>query len=126
MIEPLAALTLGAALAIAAPAAAETFVLVTYEAPARFARRADPGYWAPWNALAGRMAQEGVLRGGSALQPGGARVGQAAPRLASQMSGYFTLEVADRAAADAWAGRMLTAGAVTVEVHAQQPNPSMR
>lgn len=120
------------ALALAFPPLvhAEPFALMTYERPADFAARADiakaADYWDRWNAVAAEMAQAGVLRGGSALKPEAQRIGAGQVAPGPALSGFFTLEVADREAALGWARKLQAAGAAAVEVRALQANPAMR
>ena len=122
-----------AALAPSATRASE-FTILVYEPAAELAARSDaaraPAYWAKYDAFAAELARAGVLRGGSALSEttsttvrgrGGADTAFAAARL----GGYFVIDVADLAAAEAWA-RRVPDSATGVEVRPHRPNPSMR
>lgn len=119
-----------ALLGTAAPAAAETFALFVYETPADFAARNDPergpAYWGGWAALAEQMNAAGIVRGGGPLTaPGegavvsvrGARASASTVDAAGEaLSGWFVIDVADRAEAEAWAARVPAAATARVEV----------
>lgn len=92
-----------AALALAPlPASAETYTLFIYETPADIALRTDPGadgaaYWAAYSEFGARLSREGVARGGAPLIPGEAGTGELV------LGGYFQIETASRATAEAYA-----------------------
>lgn len=93
-----------AALALAAlPAAAETYTLFIYETPADIALRTDPGaggaaYWQAYSDFGAALGRDGVVRGGAPLVPESeARTGELV------LGGYFQIETASRAAAEAYA-----------------------
>lgn len=129
--------SLVAALALGTSAQAEEFALFVYETPSDFAARDDaergPGYWGTYAELAQAMAAAGIVRGGGPLT---------APRLGSRvavregkssvtavdasgeaLSGWFVIDVADRAAAEAWAARVPAAATARIEVRAVLPTP---
>jgi hypothetical protein len=93
-----------AALALAAlPASAETYTLFIYETPADVALRTDPGadgaaYWAAYSDYSAELARDGVMRGGAPLIP---QAGVGTGELV--LGGYFQIETASRAAAEAYA-----------------------
>ena len=93
-----------AALALAAfPAAAETYTLFVYETPADIALRTDTGaegaaYWAAYAEFGAQLGRDGVVRGGAPLIPAStAGTGELV------LGGYFQIETASRAAAEAYA-----------------------
>ena len=93
-----------AALALAAlPAAAETYSLFIYETPADIALRSDTGpdgaaYWQAYSDFGAVLGRDGVVRGGAPLIPESeARTGELL------LGGYFQIETASRAAAEAYA-----------------------
>jgi hypothetical protein len=92
------------ALTLAAwPASAETYTLFIYEAPADIALRTDAGpegaaYWAAYSEFGALLGRDGVVRGGAPLIPqDGASTGELV------LGGYFQIETASRAAAEAYA-----------------------
>ena len=92
-----------AALALAAlPAGAETYTLFVYETPADIALRADTSaegaaYWAAYSEFGAQLGRDGVVRGGAPLIPGETGTGELI------LGGYFQIETASRAAAEAYA-----------------------
>lgn len=121
---------LWAALLLPAVADAAPFTLFVFEAPRELARRADPGpdgaaYWAEYAAFGQRLAEAGVLRGGSAIVPAAGLADGDAP-----LGGYFTLEADDRAGAERWAaeapanrrgGRVVVADGIASPAMTEQP-----
>jgi len=121
---------LAATLAMVAPAAAEQFTLFVYETPSDFASRGDatrgPAYWGAYGALAEAMNAAGIVRGGGPLaDPSlGSIVSVRDGRTATDtvngerdaLSGWFVIDVADRAAAEGWAARVPAALTARVEV----------
>jgi hypothetical protein len=119
-----------ALLAVAAPASAEPFALFVYETPSDFAARNDPtraqAYWGGFAALSEQMAAAGIVRGGGPLaEPAlGATVSVRDARATSApvdgtgeaLSGWFVIDVADRAEAEAWAARVPAASTARIEV----------
>lgn len=119
-----------ALLGTVAPASAEQFALFVYETPADFVARNDPqlseAYWGGWAALAEQMNAAGIVRGGGPLtlpnegtlisvrdgQPAAVPVDGSGEAL----SGWFVIDVADRAAADAWAAKVPAATTARIEV----------
>ncbi len=93
-----------AVLAVAVlPASAETFTLFIYETPADIALRTDAGaegaaYWAAYSDYSAELARDGVMRGGAPLIP---ETGIGTGELV--LGGYFQIETASRAAAEAYA-----------------------
>ncbi|MCU0730210.1 MAG: hypothetical protein MUE84_01345 [Hyphomonas sp.] len=93
-----------AALALAAlPAAAETYTLLIYESPGDIALRTDTGaegaaYWQAYSDFSAELGRDGVMRGGAPLIPDReAYTGELV------LGGYFQIETASRAAAEAYA-----------------------
>ncbi len=92
-----------AAFALAAlPASAETYTLFIYETPADIALRADQGaegaaYWSAYSDFGAVLGRDGVVRGGAPLIPGEPGTGELV------LGGYFQIETASRAAAEAYA-----------------------
>ncbi len=124
---------------LATPARAEPFTIFVYETREDFALRADSGpagqaYWAEYGAFAAALQSSGAIRGGAPLAlPGdavtiGARGRSNGPvrgrRLA--LGGYFQIEAADRAAAEALAAQApaVRRGGLA-EVRASYPAPTM-
>jgi hypothetical protein len=106
-----AALLLGAASA----ATAREYTLMIYERADQLALRSDasPKGQAYWSAFAGigqDMAKAGVLRGGAPLDP-------TASGTALKLSGYLIVDVADAAAAQAWAARIPAAATGRVDIY---------
>lgn len=126
-LRTLAAALLAAGLATAADAA--EYTLLIYETPADLALRNGNGpdtaaYWAGYGAAAAAMAQAGVLLGGLALAPEGARVGAGAEPAALILGGYFRIDTPDLETARGWAARLPAAargGAVEVRPAAVTP-----
>jgi hypothetical protein len=114
----------------AAPASAEQFALFVYETPADFAARNDPAkapaYWGGFAALGEEMRAAGIVRGGGPLaEPAqgatiSVRDGQTTSASveagAEALSGWFVIEVANRAEAEAWAARVPAAATARIEV----------
>ncbi|MDX2233726.1 MAG: YciI family protein [Hyphomonadaceae bacterium] len=137
----LAPLALAAGLITAAPAAhAAEFTILIYETDADLAARTDPArataYWGAYNAFAGKLAQAGVLRGGTALSEteartvtvrgGDARVEpKARTRHGTRAGGYFVIDVADLDAAVRWAEQAPGVASGAVEVRPHRANPMM-
>lgn len=102
-MKTLPSLALLTALALPATGIAAPYTLFVFESPAELARRADAGadgaaYWQAYAAYGARLAEAGVLRGGSAIAPAaGLAIGD------RPLGGYFTLDVEDAAAARRWA-----------------------
>lgn len=125
-----AALILGAAALGPATAHAEQFALFVYETPADFAARNDPtkaeAYWGSFAALGAEMNAAGIVRGGGPLaeptQGVTVTVRDAQARSATlesapqTLSGWFVIEVADRAEAERWAARVPAAATARIEV----------
>lgn len=119
-----------AALLQPAAGVAAPFTLFVFESPAELARRADPGpdgaaYWREYAGFGARLAEAGVLRGGSALVPAAGLADGDRP-----LGGYFTLEVDGPEAAAHWAdaapasrrgGRVRVAAGVVSPAMAGQP-----
>jgi hypothetical protein len=127
-----------------APAAApagKQFVLFVYETPEQAVLRDDKtergaAYWQGFMAFAESMKQAGVLRGGVPLVPAelakfaSARTGTAAVAGVEsrrpdglRLGGFFMIEVADEAAALAWAAKAPNASTGGIEVWAAAPDP---
>lgn len=106
-------------------AQARDFTLMIYERPQELALRSDVGaagqrYWAGYAAIGADLAKAGVMKGGAALDDAfPLKPGDDAPLL----SGYFIIDVADQAAAEAWARRIPAAstGRVVVRPHIAMP-----
>jgi hypothetical protein len=119
-----------ALLGTAAPASAEQFALFVYETPADFAARNDPAkapaYWGGFAALGEEMRAAGIVRGGGPLgEPAlgatvsvrdGRTTSTAVAGGAEALSGWFVIDVADRAEAEAWAARVPAASTARIEV----------
>ncbi len=92
------------ALTLAAwPASAETYTLFIYETPSDIALRTDAGpegtaYWAAYSEFGALLGRDGVVRGGAPLIPRD-RAGTGELIL----GGYFQIETASHAAAEAYA-----------------------
>jgi hypothetical protein len=91
--------------AAAAPVQAAEFAILIHESPEALALRtrddeAGKAYWAAFAAYGADLAQAGVLRGGMPLTPVRATAVNGRP-----LGGFFIIDVADQAAADAWARR---------------------
>ena len=103
-------------------ASAAEFTLFIYETPADIALRTDPSspgqaYWAAYGGFAKALEEARVIRGGAPLQPpsAGKVVSAAEGETAVSdgayastelvLGGYFKIDVADEAAALAWAGK---------------------
>jgi hypothetical protein len=96
-------LALAAATLAAVPAGAETFTVLIYESPAELRLRdaggdAGAAYWHAYAAFGQSLAEAGVMRGGAAL---------AVPAKPTEVTlgGYFTIEIATRAEAEALAAK---------------------
>ncbi len=119
-----------ALLGTAAPACAEQFALFVYETPADFAARNDPAkaeaYWGGFAALGGAMRAAGIVRGGGPLgEPSlgavvtvrdGGTTTASVESGGEALSGWFVIDVADRAEAEAWAARVPAAATARIEV----------
>jgi hypothetical protein len=128
IIAPFAAAL--ALIAVGTPASAEQFALFVYETPSDFAARNDPAraqaYWGGFAALSEQMTAAGIVRGGGPLsEPSlGATVTVRDARAASTpvngtgeaLSGWFVIDVANRAEAEAWAARVPAASTARIEV----------
>lgn len=144
-MKPLKSLSLliaGGALLASSLAAAESYTLFIYETNADIALRADtekaPAYWAAYAAFSQQLEQAGVLRGGAALQPDElahtVRLTDGKPQIQAgaharsrePLGGYFVIDVADLAAATAWAEKAPGAATGAVEVRPAYPAPTMR
>ena len=87
-------------------ALAEPYTLFIYETPANLALRADAGaagaaYWQSWTAYSETMGASGAVRGGAPMLVGPDSASDRADGLI--LSGYFQIDVADAAAAQALA-----------------------
>ncbi|WP_448658750.1 YciI family protein [Sphingomonas sp. CJ99] len=106
-------------------ARAEPFTLTVYETADQLALRSDAGepgraYWGSYAAAGDAMAKSGIMRGGAALVP------VAAPKSGElTLSGYFIIDVKDRAEAEAWALKLPAARTGRVDVRAHVPMPGM-
>ena len=122
----LVAAALGAA-PTAGAASAEPFTLLIYETPADIAQRSDTGpagqaYWAEYGAYAQVLQTSGAVRGGAAL----AVPADAIAASGLHLGGYFSLDVADRAAAEALARQAPSARrGGRAEIRAAYPAPTM-
>ncbi|NUB43150.1 YciI family protein [Fertoebacter nigrum] len=123
-------LTLMAALLGGSPALAEPFVLLIYESAAELALREDKGaagqaYWGAYAAFGQEAQAAGVVRGGAAMVP--VAVAGAGPAATDGLTlgGFFLLDVADAAAAEAWAAKLPAATTGRVEVRAGIAAPGM-
>jgi hypothetical protein len=109
----------------AGSAHAEPFTLTVYESADQLALRGDAGekgraYWGSYAVAGEAMARAGIMRGGAALVP------VAAPKSGElTLSGYFIIDVKDRAEAEAWAAKLPAATTGRVEVRAHVPMPGM-
>ncbi|MGQ0567753.1 MAG: YciI family protein [Gemmobacter sp.] len=123
-------LSLTLLLAAAAPAAAEPFVLLIHESPDQIALRADAGaagqaYWGAYAAWGAEAAAAGVMKGGAAMVPVPvATVGTMAPG-ALVLGGFFQIEAASVADAQAWAAKLPAAETGAIEVRALVQMPGM-
>jgi hypothetical protein len=115
-------------LALLAPAAhAAEFTILLYESKQDINLRNDKGpegktYWAEYTQFAGVLAKAGAMRDGAALQVSA----KTAKANGLQLGGYFKIEAADLAAAQALAQQapsVRRGGAV--EVRPNVPNPEM-
>ena len=124
-------------------AAAAEYTLFLYEAPADMQLRSDQSeagraYWAAYGSYAKALQDSGVIRGGAPLQaPDTAKIvtitdGRAATTPGAYaatdliLGGYFKIDVADEAAALAWAARAPAAmRGGKVEVRASFLSPQM-
>jgi hypothetical protein len=125
-----AALVLGAAAFGSSSAHAEQFALFVYETPADFAARNDPtkadAYWGGFAALGAEMNAAGIVRGGGPLAGPDqgvtvtVRDGQSRSLALDSgpqtLSGWFVIDVADRAEAERWAARVPAASTARIEV----------
>jgi len=128
-------LALALTLALAAPAAAEPFTLMIYEAPGQLALRTDAGadgaaYWGSYATFAAEAGAAGILRGGQALVTDPAAIvttaGPGAHATAPlALGGYFQIDVTDMDAALDWARRLPAATTGVVEVRPGFPAPGM-
>ncbi len=129
-----------ALLGTAAPAAAEQFALFVYETPADFAARDDAergqAYWGGWAVLAEQMNAAGIVRGGGPLTvpSEGALISVRDGEVATgsvdgsgeALSGWFVIDVADRAEADVWAAKVPAAATARIEVRPVLAAPMAR
>lgn len=121
-------LAAGLAAALSAGAAsAEPFTLLIYETPADIALRSDTGpagqaYWADYADYAQVLQSSGAIRGGAALTV----PADAIPSSGLHLGGYFSLDVADQAAAESLARQAPSARrGGRAEVRAAYPAPTM-
>lgn len=134
-----AALGVVVTLALAAPAFAQDYILFVYETPDDFSARTDaakaPAYWGAYAALAQALGAAGVVKGGSPLTAPregrsisvrqGRTVVSPVDGSREQLSGFFIIEAADQAAAEAWAARVPAAATARVEVRPVLDIPMM-
>lgn len=130
-----ASFALASALCAAAPSSAEQFALFVYETPSDYAARTDPAraeaYWGGFAALGDEMKAAGIVRGGAPLtapsEGGTVSVRDGASRVTpvdgsgETLSGWFVIDVADRAAAEAWAARVPAGASARVGVRPVMP-----
>lgn len=115
---------LSALSALAGPALADPFTMFIYETPEDIALRSDAGaagaaYWSLWMEYSAELAASGAVRGGAPLMIN-AQDGAA-------LSGYFILETATHAEAEALAASApaaLRGGHVVVVPHLAVPGMS--
>lgn len=121
--------------ALASPGLAEEFTIFIYETPADLVLRADQGeggkaYWAAYSAYGAELGKAGAIRGGApllvdrAVEFGEAVRSEGAAPLV--LGGYFQIEAADQASAEAFAAKApsVSRGGVA-EVIAHMPTPGM-
>jgi hypothetical protein len=137
-------LTLAAAISVvlhANPMKADSFTLLVYESKSDLATRTDPdkspAYWAAYSDYAKKMADAGILRGGSALSidadtktvtvvEGKSRTAERPIFSASPVYGEdFVVEVPVQDAALEWSKRALLLSSGFVEVNRHFPNPTL-
>jgi hypothetical protein len=117
-------------LLLAAPAAAEPFVLLIHESPGQIALRADRGaagqaYWGAYAAWGAEAAAAGVMTGGAAMVPvPAATLGTLAPG-ALVLGGFFQIDVPTVQDAQAWAAKLPAAQTGAVEIRAVVAMPGM-
>lgn len=114
----------------AGTAMAEPFVLLIHETPEEIARRTDPGedgmaYWAAYAAFGAEAQAAGILRGGAAMVPVPVAETGDLPETTLVLGGFFQIDVADAAAARAWADKLPAARTGLVEVRATVAAPGM-
>jgi hypothetical protein len=106
-----AALLMGTASA----APAREYTLMIYERGDQLALRNDAGpkgqaYWSAFAGIGQDMAKAGVLRGGSPLDPPPSDT-------TLKLSGYLIVDVADTAAAQAWAAKIPAAATGRIDIY---------
>lgn len=116
---------------VSGPALAQPFVLLIHESPDQIALRDDKGaagmaYWQAYADFGKQAAAAGIMRGGAALMPVPVALSGAdlAPG-ALVLGGFFQIDVADAAEAQAWADRLPAAQTGTVEIRAAVAAPGM-
>ncbi|WP_284265061.1 hypothetical protein [Roseicyclus amphidinii] len=110
--------------ALTGPALAEPFTMLIYETPEDIALRSDVGaagaaYWTLWAEYSAELAASGAVRGGAPLMIDEAD--------GAALSGYFILEAASHAEAEALAASAPAAlrdGRVVVVPHLAVPGMS--
>jgi len=103
-------------LATASAAPAREYTLMINESASQLALRTDSGskgqaYWAAFAGIGQDMAKAGVLKGGAPLEP-------VATAKGLRLSGYLVIDVADLAAAKAWAAKVPAAATGRVDIYA--------
>jgi hypothetical protein len=123
-----------AAALLAAPALAEPFTLMIWEAPEEIALRTDTteagqAYWGGYMAFAEAAGAAGVLRGGSALRTDAGSIvtvgGSPATGGPLLLGGDFQIDVPDLAAAQDWAAKLPAAGTGAIAIHPGYPASGM-
>lgn len=114
----------------AAPVAAEPFILLIHESPDQIALRADPGaagqaYWAAYAAWGAEAAAAGVMKSGAAMVPVPVATLGSLPEGTLVLGGFFQIDAASVADAQAWAARLPAATTSAVEIRANVPKPGM-
>ncbi|MDX1969085.1 MAG: YciI family protein [Planctomycetaceae bacterium] len=117
------------------------FTFLVWESKAEIDRRAkaggDPDYWGAYKVYSEQLQAEGMMLGGSAVEPPlsgrmvrtvAGRVQAAAPKLQDgemRLGGYFIVQAKDLETAVAWAGKCPAAltGAVEVRPNVVMPAP---
>jgi hypothetical protein len=107
------------------------FTVLIFERTSDLARRSDAAksdaYWTAYDEFAGFLAQQGALRGGSALSETSSalvRGRRGADAGDIRLGGYFVIAAADLATAQRLAARA-PAFAVAVDVRPHRDNPHM-
>lgn len=115
-----------------APTEGRLFTVLIFERASDLARRTDPkqsdAYWTAYDDFAGHLAQQGALRGGSALsesQSALVRGQRGADAGDVRLGGYFVIAAPDLATAQRLSQRA-PAFAVGVEVRPHRDNPHMQ